>query len=118
MTDWINKGCQQIESGISSNEYISDKNAHRAFQMGKRIVGDVATLANLAQGWEADPDRQVGQSLTTFQIHLLINFTLPGEKYSLTLLIFPQISFIYVAILVINKSDDCLKPSIQKTLSC
>jgi len=57
MANWKNNEYNHIASNLSGNEYLSDNNASRALAMGKDIVGEVITLANLAQDWEADPDR-------------------------------------------------------------
>lgn len=57
MGNWKSKEYDQIANSLSANNYLSEKNARRAMSMGKERLGEVITLADLADKWKPDPDR-------------------------------------------------------------
>lgn len=57
MANWKSSEYNAIVNSLSANEYLSNENARRALALGKGIVGEVITLAKLAQNWKADHDR-------------------------------------------------------------
>ena len=59
MSKWQEREYDALASGSSAHSYISEENARRVMVMGKgskHAIGEVASLADLARDWGADPD--------------------------------------------------------------